>query len=372
MNCSGCQRTLPDDAVLCVHCGLDFRSGRRLTAASVRRVEPQGEPLDAPLRLYEGFTGQARRAVHLAHREAERLHHDYLGTEHLLLGALQEGSGGLVQLLAASGTDPERVYREVAPKIAPGSGESRWDQLPLTPSARRTFNYAREEAANLHHRCVGPEHLLLAVLREPDCQAVDLLAPLGLTTAALREAARSLPEPENRDWQLRPEATPPAGAKTDPSAGELDRVVTANPLPRTDRIGTVVGKREVRTQITPPSPPPVEAGFDIVRFQLVALQFLVALVAGGFVGAVQGGPLGMLFGWLCGVFVVLLRNVYLSGILGALVGLDCGRRLVFFVHGGEFTTRNPQTELTALILGGLFGLVVGVLVGDWRTLRRPR
>src|SRR5262249_7972602 len=163
-------------------------------AASVRREEPRGEPLGAPLRLYAGFTGQARRAVHLAHREAERLHHDYLGTEHLLLGALQEGSGGLVQLLAACGPDPRAGDREVAP----GSGQSRWDQLPLTPSARRTFNCAREEASNLHHRCVGPEHLLLAVLREPDCQAVELLAPLGLTPAGLREAARSLPEPENR------------------------------------------------------------------------------------------------------------------------------------------------------------------------------
>jgi ATP-dependent Clp protease ATP-binding subunit ClpA len=201
MTCPACKQPLSETAVICVHCGFDLRSGRRLqTAVSPQR--PIVEPLQAPLRLYEGFSGQARRAVHLAHDEARRFKHDYLGTEHLLLGALKEGSDAVMRLLGTFGTDPAKLYHDVEAEIAHGSAAPAWDQLPLTPAARRTFGYAREEAAALRHPCVGPEHLLLAVLREPDGEAVRLLEPAGVTLMGARAAARQLPEPQNRDWQL--------------------------------------------------------------------------------------------------------------------------------------------------------------------------
>jgi hypothetical protein len=182
--------------------------------------------------MYEGFSGQARKAVQVAHQEAERLRHDYLGTEHLVLGVLREGSEGVVRLLAAVGTDPEKAYREVEAQLSPGEGGVSWDRLPLTPGAKRALNHAREEAANLHHLCVGPEHLLLGALGEPDSSAAQLLLPLGLGRDGLRNEMAKLPEPENRDWMLRPPPTAGLAALGDPSVRDLQTVVTEEVLPR--------------------------------------------------------------------------------------------------------------------------------------------
>jgi hypothetical protein len=83
--------------------------------------------------MYEGFSGQARKAVQLARDEAVRLRHDHLGTEHLVLGVLREGSQGVVKLLAAFGTDPEKAYRQVKAQPSQGSGGVSWDRLPRDP-----------------------------------------------------------------------------------------------------------------------------------------------------------------------------------------------------------------------------------------------
>jgi hypothetical protein len=320
-----------------------------------------------PLPLYDRFAGQARRAVDLARREARRLRHDYLSTEHLLLGVLKEPSGGLVELLASHGTDPDHVCRAIEPQIVAGAVPSKWNQLPLTPAVQRTFVYAREEAAALGHRCVGPEHLLLAVLREPDCRAVELLTPLGLTLAALREAARRLPEPENRDWQMSSEAAPLPSAKADPSARDLDAVLTADPLPRKNVPGRVIRTRVHQTPrddtgvSTEDSPVTFEnSGYSVVGMQLRFLQFLIAVAATAGAGALLRGLPGALMGAVLGFFVVLLRNTYVIAVLGCIGGIEVGRRV------------DIELGLDGPVLGGLVGLLVGVAVGDWSTLRPPR
>src|SRR6516165_6008786 len=135
--------------------------------------------------MYEGFSGQARKAIQLAQKEAERLRQEYLGTEHLLLGVLREGSPGLVRLLAAFGTDPEKLYRDIEADLPRGSGVVSWVKMPLTPGAKRGMQRSREAAEELHHSCVGPEHLLLGVLHELDSTAAELLLPLGITPEKL-------------------------------------------------------------------------------------------------------------------------------------------------------------------------------------------
>src|SRR5262245_28474742 len=99
--------------------------------------------------MYERFSGQARRAVYLAYEEAQRLKHEYVGTEHLLVGILSEGSEGVGKLLSACGLDPREIHRKVGYLIPAGLELPDWNKLPLTPSAKRTLDYAREEATGL-------------------------------------------------------------------------------------------------------------------------------------------------------------------------------------------------------------------------------
>jgi ATP-dependent Clp protease ATP-binding subunit ClpA len=189
--------------------------------------------------MYEGFSGQARRAVELAHEQAQHWNHRYLGTEHLLLGVLREEAGGAGRVLGACGVDPEGVAREAKRHLqlesaGEGPGQLDWDKLPLTPSAKRVFRAAREASAELHHPCVGPEHLLAGMVRESECVAAEILQSLGLEPGALQRVLAELPAPDNRDWMLRPE--PPAGAPApgDPSARQLEALVAEEVLPPLD------------------------------------------------------------------------------------------------------------------------------------------
>src|SRR5437762_4607088 len=96
--------------------------------------------------MYERFTGQARRVVLLAHREAHRFGHDYVGTEHVLLGVLQEGSGRVAALLQAFAVSVETVRLEMERSVRQGPEVPVGAKLPLTPPARRALQFAREES----------------------------------------------------------------------------------------------------------------------------------------------------------------------------------------------------------------------------------
>jgi hypothetical protein len=311
--------------------------------------------------LYAGFTGQARTAVQLAHREAQRLNQEYVGTEHLLLGVLREPGEGAARLLRACGTDPDTVYREVEPHLPRGNLLPSGDKLPLTPSARRVFDHARQEALVLRHDCVGPEHLLLGLFREPEGSASHLLAPLGLSPEALRAELAKLPAPENRDWMLRPEPTPGAlPAPADPSPAELGAVVTEEVLPGVapaeDRGRMAWRRAEPSSRLLRRGD--AELDLPVVEKQLRFTQFVVAAVAGGVAGGLLRGFGGALIGWFVGVVLAALR----SGLLGAVVGFAAGAGC-----GWAAYPRRPGAGL----LGALVGLALGACLGDWRKLRAP-
>src|SRR5947209_20584197 len=99
--------------------------------------------------MFEGFSGQARKAIALAHRDARRLNHDYVGTEHVLLGVFRERSEGVAALLRGAGLDVEQAYREVESHLPRGTDAVSGDKLPLTPGAKRALQHARQEALNL-------------------------------------------------------------------------------------------------------------------------------------------------------------------------------------------------------------------------------
>jgi hypothetical protein len=361
--------------------GLDLRMARlqiEMKSGPTPRGKGEGTPAPAEsgapaapqakqdAALFAGFSGQARQAVQLAYREAHRLGHDYLGTEHLLLGVLREGAGGVVRLLAACGTDAEKAYREVNASLTPGSGDVAWDRLPLTPGTRRALHHAREEAAALHHPCVGPEHLLAGALREPDTTAAQLLLGLGVTLERMRPELARLPAPDNRDWLLRPEPAPGTSAPADPSPGALAAVVTEEVLPGAPPPAPT--RPAPRPAQTSPGPrPTADEDLRVLESQLQALQFLVALGVGGLIGFLRAGFFGGIVGALCGALVGGLLLAARSNSLSRVVGLGAGA--VVGLHSGPANAVWQNGVLA--IIGGLAGLVLGFCLGDWRKLMGP-
>ena len=194
--------------------------------------------------MFERFTDPARKAVVLAQEEARDLNHNYLGTEHLLLGVLREGAGAAPRALRRLGIELAEVRSDVVRIVGRGSPAARWDEdadalrtigidldevrrrveetfgpraleeqrprsrrrrrardcapmpfgalapgrLPLTPRAKKVMALALREATALRHGSIGPEHLLLAIVREGEGLAMQILTARGASPARLRAA----------------------------------------------------------------------------------------------------------------------------------------------------------------------------------------
>jgi ATP-dependent Clp protease ATP-binding subunit ClpC len=125
--------------------------------------------------VFERFTERGRQSVVLAQDEARALKHNYIGTEHLLLGLLREGEGIPVRVLDAFGITVEEVRMQVARLVGQGD-EVTTGQIPFTPRAKKVLELSLREALRLGHREIGTEHVLLGLLREGDGVAVRILA----------------------------------------------------------------------------------------------------------------------------------------------------------------------------------------------------
>ena len=136
--------------------------------------------------MFERFTESARQAIVLAQEESRDLRHDYIGTEHLLLGLLRESDGLPARVLGAHGVTPERARRGVIALV--GTGEAAMDgQIPFTPRARQALELSLRQAMTLGHNYIGSTHLLLGVLSEGDGVAVRVLADMGVAFEPLWE-----------------------------------------------------------------------------------------------------------------------------------------------------------------------------------------
>ena len=141
--------------------------------------------------MFERFTDRARRVVVLAQEEARELGHSYIGTEHVLLGLIQEGGGVAAKALESSGLDRADVRREVEETI--GRGErSPAENLPFTPGAKKVLELSLREALQLGHEHIGTEHILLGLLREGEGIAAQVLIKLGADLDRLREEVLQL------------------------------------------------------------------------------------------------------------------------------------------------------------------------------------
>src|SRR5271166_3993723 len=142
--------------------------------------------------MYERFTDRARKVMQLANQEAQRFNHEYVGTEHVLLGLIKEGSGVAANVLRNLDVDLRKIRNEVEKIVQAGPEMVTMGKLPQTPRAKKVIEYAIEEARNLNHNYVGTEHLLLGLLREQEGVAAQVLMNLNLKLDEVREEVLNL------------------------------------------------------------------------------------------------------------------------------------------------------------------------------------
>src|SRR5206468_2459552 len=142
--------------------------------------------------MYERFTDRARKVMQLANQEAQRFNHEYVGTEHVLLGLVKEGSGVAANVLKNLDVDLRKIRVEVEKIVQSGPDMVTMGKLPQTPRAKKVIEYAIEEARNLNHNYVGTEHLLLGLLREQEGVAAQVLMNLNLKLDEVREEVLNL------------------------------------------------------------------------------------------------------------------------------------------------------------------------------------
>jgi ATP-dependent Clp protease ATP-binding subunit ClpC len=142
--------------------------------------------------MYERFTDRARKVMQLANQEAQRFNHEYIGTEHILLGLVKEGGGVAANVLQNLGIDLRKIRQEIEKIVQPGPDMVTMGKLPQTPRSKKVIEYSIEEARLLNHNYVGTEHLLLGLVREEEGVAAQVLMNLGLRLETVRAEVLNL------------------------------------------------------------------------------------------------------------------------------------------------------------------------------------
>ncbi len=142
--------------------------------------------------MHDKFTERVRKVMYLAREEAARLQHDYIGTEHLLLGILREGEGIAATVLNALNLDLDQIRQAVENMVSSSGGTLTIGEIPFTPRAKRVLELSVDEARQLGHNYVGTEHLLLGLIREGEGIAARVLLELGVDRKKVREETLKL------------------------------------------------------------------------------------------------------------------------------------------------------------------------------------
>jgi ATP-dependent Clp protease ATP-binding subunit ClpA len=130
--------------------------------------------------MFDRLTDRARKVLGLSRQECQRFNHDYIGTEHILLALLVEGSGVAADVLKNLDVDPRKIRKEVERLITPGASAATMGQIPFTPGARKVLELALEESNSLGHNYIGTEHLFLGLIREEKGIAAQVLRKLNI------------------------------------------------------------------------------------------------------------------------------------------------------------------------------------------------
>tara|TARA_R110000868_G_scaffold119469_2_gene316831 strand:+ start:125179 stop:127761 length:2583 start_codon:yes stop_codon:yes gene_type:complete len=209
--------------------------------------------------MFERFTDRARKVMALANQEAQRFNHEYIGTEHVLLGLVKEGSGVGANVLKNLEVDLRKVRLEVERLVRAGPEMVTMGKLPQTPRAKKVIEYAIEEARNLNHNYVGTEHLLLGLLREHDGVAAQVLMNLSLKLEEVREEvlnllgagaesnAESISGPSDPDSPMGSSSKAKGKSKT-PALDSFGRDLTE--LAQTGQLDPVIGRAHEIERLT--------------------------------------------------------------------------------------------------------------------------
>ena len=157
--------------------------------------------------MFDRFTDRARKVMGLARQEAQRFNHDYIGTEHILLGLIQEGSGVAADVLKSLDVDLKKIRQEVEKLVSHGTTMVTMGQLPFTPRAKKVLELALEEASNLGHNYIGTEHLLLGLIREQEGIAAQVLQNIKVRLEDVREEVLELLGAEPDEQRTRSPST---------------------------------------------------------------------------------------------------------------------------------------------------------------------
>jgi ATP-dependent Clp protease ATP-binding subunit ClpC len=141
--------------------------------------------------VFERFTDRARRVVVLAQEEARLLNHNYIGTEHLLLGLIHEGDGVAAEALGALNISLEAARKDVEEIIGKGQAATK-GHIPFTPRAKKVLEFSLREALQLGHNYIGTEHILLGLIREGEGVAAQVLQKLGADLERVRQTVIQL------------------------------------------------------------------------------------------------------------------------------------------------------------------------------------
>jgi len=187
--------------------------------------------------MFNRFTERARKVILLAKEEAKRFNHDYIGTEHILLGLVREGEGVAAAVLASFGLSSDKIRIEVEKLVQPGPSTVISGDIPFTPKAKKVIELAMDEARALGHNYIGTEHLLLGLIREGEGVASQVLMNLGLELDKVREEVMNLLGSEVPGYEMGQKVS---HAKT-PALDAFGRDLTK--LAREGKLDPVIGRK---------------------------------------------------------------------------------------------------------------------------------
>ncbi len=292
----------------------------------------------------------------LAFREARRCQHDFLGTEHVLFGLLCDSTGPAAALLRALGAPPEAILGQVQELMLDDETSAALERFPLSPAVRRAFEHAGREAQELGQNLIGPEHLLLGLLHEPEAEAARILGTFKLNLAAARQSLALLPPADMPEHQLQPGARAAAAnthAESEPTVEALQTLVAplrAPDEPSDDKLSTSLAA-DRRTR----GAGEMARYADAVESQLRLTQLALGGVLGFVLGHLLRGLEGAILLGLGGLAVAALR----SSLLGLCVGLISGLLLPPLAGAHEFDDPLHASRLLLGLLGGLLGSFLG-------------
>jgi ATP-dependent Clp protease ATP-binding subunit ClpC len=186
--------------------------------------------------MFNRFTERARKVIILAKEEAKRFNHDYIGTEHILLGLIREGEGVAATVLEKMGISLENIRLEIEKLVQPGPTTQIIGDLPFTPRSKKALELSAEEARSLGHNYIGTEHLLLGLIREEEGVASQVLMNLGLDLETVRNKIMEVLGSELPGFGQSP------SKKKTPALDAFGRDLTA--LARENKLDPVIGREK--------------------------------------------------------------------------------------------------------------------------------